>query len=102
MGDFERSRRRDMDDNRTDTINSEQFPWRGEQGSGSSWWWGGVRGVGSRWQENSLFIDRWKGSDDARAGKDELVEWRGLPECVLEQSRAWALGGTGSVGSRVS
>lgn len=41
MGDFERSRRRDMDDNRTDTINSEQFPWRGEQGSGSSWWWGG-------------------------------------------------------------
>ena len=41
---------------------------------------GGVRGVGSRWQENSLFIDGWKGSDDARAGKDELVEWRGLPE----------------------
>ena len=25
----------------TDTINSEQFPWRGEQGSGSSWRWGG-------------------------------------------------------------
>lgn len=46
MGDFERSRRRDMDDNRTDTINSEQFPWRGEQGSGSSWWWGA--GQGSR------------------------------------------------------
>ena len=41
MGDFERSRRRDMDDNRTDTINSEQFSWRGEQGSGSSWGWGG-------------------------------------------------------------
>ena len=25
----------------TDTINSEQFPWRGEQGSGSRWRWGG-------------------------------------------------------------
>ena len=25
----------------TDTISSEQFPWRGEQRSGSSWWWWG-------------------------------------------------------------